>query len=77
MIFADSNAITTFNNALCSTESTCATGSDFGLDFVQFFGPPEIYTNVNPCCGIIDHANYYSLDGGQCLPCELVIRNSN
>lgn len=66
---ADSNVGVSYNNAECSNSATCQpTTSSFNAFFQSLFG--AVYQEINPCCGLFDEADYYSLDGGPCLPCK-------
>ena len=66
---ADSNVGVSYNSAVCSNSVTCQpTTSSFSSFLQSFFG--AVFTEINPCCGVFDEADYYSLDGGSCLPCK-------
>lgn len=56
--------------ALCSGSSTCESGTQQESFLHSVFNPA--HGEINPCCGLFDNTPYYSLDGGSCLPCELL-----
>ena len=67
--FVDSNVGVIYNNARCSDSPTCQTTRSSFSSFLQgIFNP--VHAEINPCCGYSDDADYYSLDGGPCLPCK-------
>ena len=60
-----------YNEATCSSNPTCTDiTSTHNSGLISIFG--EVFTMINPCCGLFDEASYYSLDGGSCLPCEFI-----
>ena len=66
---ADSNVGMSYNNAVCSNSTTCQpTTSSHDAFLLSLFSP--VYQEINPCCGLSDEADYYSLDGGPCQPCK-------
>ena len=67
----DSNIAATYTNAACSSDAICQSTRSPELDpFILSFINP-VLVGINPCCGLLDTSEYYSLDNGPCLPCEL------